>query len=124
MEFKELITSIQEIDTTLSRRAASAVNVGLNARNWLVGAWIVEYEQKGATLSHLFPNQLCMKDLQICATVSHKLNEIRQTVSGEFYLADFLTERKSQTLSDQFRSPASSDGEEVNSGLKYKEKKT
>ena len=48
MDFSHLITSVQEIDATLTRRAASAVNVGLNTRNWLVGAWIVEYEQKGS----------------------------------------------------------------------------
>ena len=47
MQFTDLISTVQELDDKLHRRAASAVNVALTARNWLIGAWIVEYEQNG-----------------------------------------------------------------------------
>lgn len=47
MNLPALITEIQSLDTALYKRAVSAVNVALTARNWLIGAYIVEFEQKG-----------------------------------------------------------------------------
>ena len=47
MNLPDLIANVHELDAALRRRSASAVNVSLNARNWLIGAWIVEYETNG-----------------------------------------------------------------------------
>ncbi|MDQ8189670.1 PDDEXK nuclease domain-containing protein [Roseibacillus persicicus] len=47
MKLPTLVSDIQHLDTALTKRAASAVNISLSARNWLIGAYLVEFEQKG-----------------------------------------------------------------------------
>lgn len=47
MKFNELIQNIQKISGTLRKNAISAVNIHLTVRNWLIGFYIVEFEQKG-----------------------------------------------------------------------------
>lgn len=102
MDFSHHITSVQEIDSTLTRRAA---NVGLNTRNWLFDAcrkFFLSYQRIAQTVSSQSSNLLCgnvlppprcllyekdsLTDLK-SATVSHLFESIeplkRQTVSGE-----------------------------------------
>ncbi len=45
--FKLLVDNISTIHTSLQQQAASAVNQSLTIRNWLIGYYIVEYEQHG-----------------------------------------------------------------------------
>ena len=47
MNLSALVTEIQNLDESLTKRAVSAVNMALTARNWLIGAYIVEFEQQG-----------------------------------------------------------------------------
>lgn len=47
MNFNELKQSIQQISGTLRKNAISAVNIHLTVRNWLIGFYIVEFEQNG-----------------------------------------------------------------------------
>lgn len=47
MKFDQLITSLRELDSSLKKQAVQSANVGLTLRNWLVGAYIVEFEQNG-----------------------------------------------------------------------------
>lgn len=47
MDFKSLQQNIVSTHTYLQHAAAKAVNVALTMRNWLIGFYIVEYEQKG-----------------------------------------------------------------------------
>lgn len=47
MDLKSLTTEIRDLDSTLAQRATSAVNISLTARNWLIGAYLVEFEQNG-----------------------------------------------------------------------------
>ncbi len=47
MEFSKLIINIKTIDNGLKSHANKSVNLLLTIRNWLVGYYIVEYEQKG-----------------------------------------------------------------------------
>ncbi|SDF25781.1 Predicted nuclease of restriction endonuclease-like (RecB) superfamily, DUF1016 family [Dyadobacter soli] len=46
--FDSLVNSIQETHLTLQQSAAKAINKHLTIRNWLVGFYIVEFEQNGA----------------------------------------------------------------------------
>ncbi|WP_367913964.1 YhcG family protein [Leadbetterella sp. DM7] len=46
-DFKELLNSIENVHTQLQYSAASAVNRALTIRNWLIGFYIVEFEQNG-----------------------------------------------------------------------------
>lgn len=45
--FPQLITTIEQVHKQLQSAAANAVNKSLTIRNWLVGYYIVEFEQNG-----------------------------------------------------------------------------
>jgi predicted nuclease of restriction endonuclease-like (RecB) superfamily len=47
MKYAQLVKAINSVTSQLQGRAAAAVNQALVLRNWLVGAYIVEYEQAG-----------------------------------------------------------------------------
>ena len=47
MDFESLVGRINLIQDALQAQAAHAVNLSLTARNWLVGYYIVEFEQNG-----------------------------------------------------------------------------
>ena len=47
MDFESLVGRINLIQDALQEQAAHAVNLSLTARNWLVGYYIVEFEQRG-----------------------------------------------------------------------------
>lgn len=46
-QFAELLTTIQLVDGRLASHASRAVNISLTVRNWLIGFYIVEFEQHG-----------------------------------------------------------------------------
>ena len=47
MDFESLIGQINQVQDALQAQAAHAINLTLTARNWLVGYYIVEFEQHG-----------------------------------------------------------------------------
>ena len=47
LNFESLIGHINQVQDVLQAQAAHAVNLSLTARNWIVGYYIVEYEQHG-----------------------------------------------------------------------------
>lgn len=47
MKFNHLLHSIQQTHDALQAQAIAAVNRSLTIRNWLIGFYIVEFEQKG-----------------------------------------------------------------------------
>lgn len=47
MKFKELVQLIERTHAALQKRAVAAVDRSLVVRNWLVGHWIVEFQQYG-----------------------------------------------------------------------------
>ena len=47
MNFESLVGRINQVQDVLQAEAAHAVNLALTARNWLVGYYIVEFEQRG-----------------------------------------------------------------------------
>lgn len=96
MNLPTLVTEIQSLDSALVGRAASAVNVALTARNWLIGAYIVEFEQNGddraAYGERLIPELakalsirgLSPTILRHCRTFYSAYPAIRQSLTGEF----------------------------------------
>jgi hypothetical protein len=48
MNFEDLIRTISAIHDELTGRATKAVNFSLTVRNWLIGYYIKEFEQKGS----------------------------------------------------------------------------
>lgn len=47
MTFKTLLININEIHNTLQIKALQSVSVNLTIRNYIIGHYIVEYEQNG-----------------------------------------------------------------------------
>ncbi len=102
LTFENLIGNVEHVHNVTSAFAKGAVNQLLTVRNWMIGYYIVEYEQygqkraeygtrlleelartlniKGLDRTHL---NLCrvfyIKYPQICATVSHKLMDIGES---------------------------------------------
>jgi hypothetical protein len=48
MDYASLLAAIEQTHRTAHRQAIQAVNVALTMRNWLIGYYIVEYEQHGS----------------------------------------------------------------------------
>ena len=47
MNFDSLVQTITSVNRTASGMASKTINVALTLRNWLIGAYTVEYEQQG-----------------------------------------------------------------------------
>ena len=47
MDFPQLASNIKAMHEILQSNAVRAINQNITARNWLVGFWIVEFEQNG-----------------------------------------------------------------------------
>ena len=76
MTFELLAQNIASIQTTLQQQAAHAVNLSLTARNWLVGWYIVEYEQNGEDRAQY--GEALLKNLAKRIHVQH-VSAIRRT---------------------------------------------
>ncbi len=48
LDYQRLVAAIGEAHQTAQRQAVQAINVALTLRNWLVGYYVVEYEQQGS----------------------------------------------------------------------------
>jgi len=104
MNYPALIKAIGSASSQLQSRAAAAVNQALVLRNWLVGAWLVEYEQNGkdrakygARLLETLAADLAERDvkglteprvLRECRALYSIYPQIRGTVSRELANSD------------------------------------
>lgn len=96
MNFDLLLNTIQQTHSVFQQNAVKAVNVSLTLRNWLIGYYIVEFEQDGEDRAKYGTNLLkrLALDLQIKGLVAAELSRCRQfyfcypqilgTVSQEF----------------------------------------
>lgn len=129
MNFQKLVTNIQSANTCLQQNAVKAVNIQMTIRNWLVGFYIVEFEQYGddhakygTQLLEILSKSINIKGLgetnlkicrqfykvyhQIIDLVNQKFDTliplpIRQTVSDELKSIAYEQNRIRQTLSDE-----------------------
>lgn len=46
--YKQLVSAISQINSQMVRRVATVANQALVLRNWIIGAYIIEYEQEGS----------------------------------------------------------------------------
>ena len=98
MNYAALIKGISTATTQLQGRAAAALNQALVIRNWMVGAWIVEFEQTGkdrakyrARLLDRLADDLALRSLKgldlrtlrDCRRLATLYPQIRGTVSPE-----------------------------------------
>ena len=50
LSFNHLVDNITIVQNVLLGQVAHAINLSLTARNWMIGCYIVEYEQKGSNI--------------------------------------------------------------------------
>jgi len=80
MNFESLVGQINQVQDVLQAQAAHAVNLSLTARNWLVGYYIVEYEQHGEDRAKYGDNLInrLAKDINRKGFEPRRLREYRQ----------------------------------------------
>jgi hypothetical protein len=112
MNFEKLVTSIQTTSATLQQNAVKAVNIHLTLRNWLVGLYIVEYEQNGEDwakygqqLLSSLANEIKIKglgetNLKLCRQFYVVYPDILETLTPEYH--NLIPASIRQTLSDKF----------------------
>ncbi|WP_300602967.1 PDDEXK nuclease domain-containing protein [Niabella sp.] len=94
-DFKQLITAIEQTHQRLQAQAAGAINQALTMRNWLIGYYIVEFEQKGQERAK-YGQQLLEK---IATAV--KINGLSATNLKLFRQFYIVYPQIGQTVSDQ-----------------------
>ncbi len=86
-DFSALVVTITSVHQALAEQAARAVNINLTLRNWLVGAYIREYEQQGidrAQYGEVLLDRLSQA-LATTGAVSYHPRELRRCRA--FYIA-------------------------------------
>ena len=80
MNFESLIGHITQVQNALQAQAAHAVNLALTARNWLVGYYLVDFEQHGEDREKYGENLLnnIAKELSRKGLDTRRLREYRQ----------------------------------------------
>lgn len=102
MKFNQLIDIINETHSTLQQKATSAINQSLTIRNWLIGFYIVEFEQNGEDrakygdrlLEKIAENTkhnkgLSSRNLNLFRQFYIIYPQIMQTVSAQLQMSDF-----------------------------------
>lgn len=137
MNFEVLVNTVQLTHNQLQQSAVKSINKHLTIRNWLIGFYIVEFEQKGndkakygnkllKELAHALKvkglaetnlklsRQFYLTYPQIAQTMSEQLkqlgfNSIRQLATDELQITKNQLITISQSLTDQFKSSTPND---------------
>lgn len=87
MNFELLVQSIADIHKRTLQAAAKAVNTGLTIRNWLIGAYIVEFEQHGEDSAKYGERLLPSLSERLCQGGLPRTDERELRRFRQFYLA-------------------------------------
>lgn len=82
MDFSTLISNIRETHVALQQDATKAINRALTIRNWLIGFYIVEFEQKGGKAKY---GDRLLKELALAIKIKG-LSETTLKINRLFYL--------------------------------------
>ena len=97
MNFDLLVHTIHDTHTTLQQSAIKAINKHLTIRNWLIGFYIVEFEQKGEDRARygekllqnladsLNQNSLSYRNLRLFRQFYLLYPQISETIKEQFY---------------------------------------
>jgi predicted nuclease of restriction endonuclease-like (RecB) superfamily len=112
--FESLATTIQQTNSFFLDKVHKQVNTALTLRNWIIGYYIVEYEQSGkdkadygAALFKAIAQRLIKmgvkslqeRNLYLCRDFYRAYPKILKTVSAKSYLVDFKSFAILQTVS-------------------------
>ena len=132
VDFVRLVSAIKTVHETLAAQAGRSVNISLTIRNWLIGAYIAEYELRGSDRAKYGDRLLSelskeLRRYKIGGTGRRQLYnylafyrtypQILQTMptQSQHLLPKTLTSKKVQTVSAQF----SVEPEKLISNLSY-----
>ena len=87
MKFLTLTQNIKTVHDTLQAGAAKAINVSLTFRNWLIGYYIVEFEQNGADRAKYGEKLLTNLEKQFAGSGIKGMTERRFREYRQFYSA-------------------------------------
>ena len=115
MNFQSLQNSILSTHNEIYTNTIKAINLQLTMRNWLIGFYIVEFEQKGSDRSKYGTNLIkeLAKNIQIkglgetnlkqCRKFFNVYPEISQLTTDLFKISNIkIDEKKSQLITDQY----------------------
>lgn len=119
MNFGKLIDSIQAANTHLQQNAVKAVNINLTLRNWLIGYYIVEFEQKGEDRSVYGSNlmNVLAQKIKIKGLTSPELSRCRQFYTSYSGFFGSLTQKFSNLLSEKILGTLSQNLIQMNESL-------
>ncbi len=95
MNFELLKNTILETHTSLQQNAVKAVNMHLTIRNWLIGFYIVEFEQKGEDRAKYGAKLLpeLAKKIKIKGLTAPELSRCRQFYNVYAHFLGSLTQK-------------------------------
>ncbi|MEO8150779.1 MAG: PDDEXK nuclease domain-containing protein [Bacteroidia bacterium] len=118
MKFDLLVNTIQQTHEGFQMQAAKAINLSLTLRNWLIGFYIVEFEQQGEDRAKygefllqnlaekLNQSSLSFRNLKLFRQFFQEYPQIRQTLPAQLQKLGFETAIQiGQTLSAQLPLP-------------------
>jgi predicted nuclease of restriction endonuclease-like (RecB) superfamily len=113
MKYEILVDTIQKTHQHFQQQAAKAVNLSLTLRNWLIGFYIVEFEQKGEdratygeNLFKLLSARISLKGLgETNLRLSRQFYKFYPQVGGLFEasISEFLAVSIHQSLTDKLQ---------------------
>src|SRR3990167_4278272 len=80
LTFSQLVSAIREADHYFASQANRAVNISLTLRNWVIGFYILEYEQNGADRAK-YGQELLVKlsqELKKSGALEYHFRELRR----------------------------------------------
>lgn len=86
-DFSNLVDAIRQVYEKCVAQASKAVNINLTLRNWVIGCYIYEYEQKGADRASYGQNLLPKLSVRLQETAAIKYHFRELGRCREFYLA-------------------------------------
>jgi predicted nuclease of restriction endonuclease-like (RecB) superfamily len=119
-DLQQLTAAIRDTTDYFLKQAQRQVNASLTLRNWIIGHYLVEYEQQGEDRAKYREKLLkelakelrktgskgfSFQSLYLCRHFYLTYPQIVQTVSEQFQLPDFQKIGIFQTLSGKFQSP-------------------
>jgi predicted nuclease of restriction endonuclease-like (RecB) superfamily len=102
MNINELITNINDINRFFSERAVKQVDTMFTLRNWLIGFYLIEYEQHGADRAEYGTKLLFKIAQQLKKRRIPGMSQTNLKLFRQFY---YTYPQIGQTLSDQFVLP-------------------
>jgi len=86
MNFKNLLHQLRQTHDLLQQRAVSAISQGLVVRNWLIGHYLVEFEQHGQDYAQYGERLLYRLSDELTAGGMKGMSYTNLTLYRKFYL--------------------------------------